>query len=159
VPCECLYQFWIFYVFLFSSFEPVRDRPSDRDTDGLTDGRARRVMRSIGRPRNKSCRNCISDEEYVRRQLREDEESGDSMKSLRWDGATLRKASNARRWLVTVLCWKKKLAVHSAQAVLVEFHNYYGTRMFRMERRGSFPFKFQRKILQHIEGSTWNLKN
>ena len=35
---------------------------------------------------------CISDEEYVRRQLREEEESGDSMKSLRWDGATLRKA-------------------------------------------------------------------
>jgi len=33
----------------------------------------------------------ILDEEYVRRQLREEEESGDSMKSLRWDGATLRK--------------------------------------------------------------------
>ena len=33
----------------------------------------------------------ISDEEYVRRQMREGEESGDSMKSLRWDGATLRK--------------------------------------------------------------------
>jgi len=31
----------------------------------------------------------------VRRQLREGEESGDSMKSLRWDGATLRKARNA----------------------------------------------------------------
>jgi len=35
---------------------------------------------------------CISDEEYVRRQLRAGEEmSGDSMMSLRWDGATLRK--------------------------------------------------------------------
>ena len=34
----------------------------------------------------------VVDEEYVRRQLREaQEESGDSMKSLRWDGATLRK--------------------------------------------------------------------
>ena len=33
----------------------------------------------------------FSDEEYVRRQLREAQEvSGDSMKSLRWDGATLR---------------------------------------------------------------------
>ncbi len=33
-----------------------------------------------------------ADEEYIRRQLREaQEESGDSMKSLRWDGATLRK--------------------------------------------------------------------
>ena len=32
------------------------------------------------------------DEEYIRRQLREaQEESGDSMKSLRWDGASLRK--------------------------------------------------------------------
>ena len=34
----------------------------------------------------------MTDEEYVRRQLREaQEESGDSMKSLRWDGASLRK--------------------------------------------------------------------
>jgi len=41
------------------------------------------------------CRDCVSDEEYVRRQLREEEVSGDSMKSLRWDGATLRKARNA----------------------------------------------------------------
>ena len=38
---------------------------------------------------------CSSDEEYVRRQLREaQEESGDSMKSLRWDGASLRKVCN-----------------------------------------------------------------
>ena len=34
----------------------------------------------------------VSDEEYVRRQLRDaQEEQGDSMKSLRWDGASLRK--------------------------------------------------------------------
>ncbi|ELT91343.1 hypothetical protein CAPTEDRAFT_201920 [Capitella teleta] len=36
----------------------------------------------------------LRDEEYVRRQIREaQEESGDSMKSLRWDGAFLRKIS------------------------------------------------------------------
>jgi len=38
------------------------------------------------------CEPGVADEEYIRRQLRENsEESGDSMKSLRWDGATLRK--------------------------------------------------------------------
>ena len=34
-----------------------------------------------------------SDEEYVRRQIRESQDEGDSMKSLRWDGASLRKVS------------------------------------------------------------------
>ena len=36
----------------------------------------------------------LIDEEYVRRQLREaQEEAGESMKSLRWDGASLRKVT------------------------------------------------------------------
>jgi|SRR6218665_159389 len=38
------------------------------------------------------CKYVIVDEEYLRRQLREArDERGDSMKSLRWDGASLRK--------------------------------------------------------------------
>jgi len=40
-PGERLYQFWFLYVGLFSSYELVRDRRTDRRTDG----RARRVMR------------------------------------------------------------------------------------------------------------------
>jgi len=41
--------FWFFYIFRFRSYEPVRDRRTDRQTDG----RARRVMRSIGQPPSK----------------------------------------------------------------------------------------------------------
>ena len=41
----------------------------------------------------------------MRRQLREEEESGDSMKSLRWDGATLRKASSNHPMLTVVDCF------------------------------------------------------
>jgi hypothetical protein len=43
----------------------------------------------------------LSDEEYVRKQLRQTEqESGESLKSLRWDSAVLRKVTSLDRSVV-----------------------------------------------------------
>ena len=49
---------------------------------------------------------CCTDEEYVRREMRDaDKEGGDTMKTLRWDGASLRKVQSLYlQKLHTALC-------------------------------------------------------
>ena len=54
----------------------------------------------------------------MRRQLRDGEESGDSMKSLRWDGATLRKVRGEHS-VSDYRCSARKVALSSTVRVII----------------------------------------